>query len=139
VPTGIVWLDKAVADAQLPQTVDTEGGCLIVGQLEGHVPSTETFRRWPIKYRLVGKVRLYEVEHVLEFVRTRFRATPVRLPAAQPRVSRSLEPKLNPNEQTDQPRLICGRSVGSSREVGFRRPDSYSARRAAAKGSKRAE
>jgi hypothetical protein len=116
-PTGVVWLDRAVADAKLPQTVDTEGGCLIVGQLEGRVPSPETFRRWPIKYRLVGKIRLYEVEHVLEFVRKRFKETPLRLPAAQSRLIRSREPESSFTAQNHPPRLFGGRSPKAAQEA----------------------
>ena len=64
-----------------PPTVDTRGVCEIVEALEGQRPSSETVRRWPIRYRVVGRVRRYEVDDVIAHVRQRYEHSPVRVAA----------------------------------------------------------
>ncbi len=73
---------KKIADAERPVTVDTEGACQIVEQIEGVKPAGETLRRWPLKYKLIGRTRHYEVDHVIEHARARYRNAPVRMAAA---------------------------------------------------------
>jgi hypothetical protein len=70
---------KRLAAIERPPTVDTEGACEIIEELEGQRPSTETVRRWPIPYRVVGRVRRYEVDHVIAHARERYKRAPVRI------------------------------------------------------------
>ena len=72
---------RTLAAVELPPTVDTEGACKIIEELEGQRPSEETVRRWPIEYRLVGRVRRYEVDRVIAHVRQRYEQAPVRVAA----------------------------------------------------------
>ena len=73
---------RTLAAVELPPTVDTEGACKIIKELEGQRPSEETVRRWPIEYRLVGRVRRYEVDRVIAHVRQRYEQAPVNSPPA---------------------------------------------------------
>jgi hypothetical protein len=76
---------KTLAAVERPSTVDTDGVCEIVEELEGKKPSPETVRRWPIEYRLVGGVRIYEVPRVIAHVRQRYEQAPVRVAARSQR------------------------------------------------------
>jgi hypothetical protein len=76
---------QKIADAARPLTVDTEGACEIVEKIEGRKPSGETVRRWPIPYKLIGRTRVYEVDHVIGFSCARFDKAPIRRAAAQRR------------------------------------------------------
>lgn len=78
--TGPNWRNKIAA--VVPATVDTESACKIVGEIEGREPSPETFRRWPIQYRLRGRIRIYEVDDIIDHARERFEQAPVRVAAA---------------------------------------------------------
>jgi hypothetical protein len=78
--TSPQWRDKIAA--VVPATVDTAGACKIVGEIEGREPSKETLRRWPIRYRLPGRIRVYEVDDVIAYARKRFEQAPVRVAAA---------------------------------------------------------
>ena len=71
------WRDKIAA--VVPATVDTAGACKIVGEIEGREPSKETLRRWPIRYRLPGRIRIYEVDAVIDHARQRFKQAPMRV------------------------------------------------------------
>ena len=77
--TSPQWRDKIAA--VVPATVDTAGACKIVGEIEGREPSKETLRRWPIRYRLPGRIRVYEVDDVIAHARKRFEQAPVRVAA----------------------------------------------------------
>jgi hypothetical protein len=72
---------KKLADVELPATVDTEGLCDIVEKLEGWRPSEETVRRWPIPYKIVGRVRRYDVDRAIPHIRQRYEQAPVRVAA----------------------------------------------------------
>jgi hypothetical protein len=63
---------KKLAAVKQPPTVDTEGACDIVEELEGQRPAEETVRRWPLRYKLIGRVRRYEVDDVIAHVRQRY-------------------------------------------------------------------
>jgi hypothetical protein len=86
---------KKIAAAERPVTVDTEGACQIVEEIEGQRPSQETLRRWPIKYKLVGRMRRYEVDHVIEHARARYQNAPVRIASA----ARSRQPTYTAAER----------------------------------------
>jgi hypothetical protein len=73
---------KKIAAAERPVTVDTEGACQIVEEIEGHRPAEQTLRRWPIKYKLVGRMRRYEADDVIEYARARYQNAPVRVAIA---------------------------------------------------------
>ena len=73
---------KRLADVERPPTVDTRGVCEIVEELVGQRLSPETVRRWPIRYRVVGRVRRYEVDDVIAHVRQRYEHAPVRVAAS---------------------------------------------------------
>jgi hypothetical protein len=77
---------RALATVELPPTVDTEGACEIIEELEGQRPSEETVRRWPIPYRLRGRTRTYTVDDVVAFAKQRFEQAPIR------RASRARQP-----------------------------------------------
>ena len=74
-----------LAAVELPPTVDTEGACKIIEELEGQRPAEETVRRWPIPYRLIGRVRRYEVDDVIAHARQRFKQAPIRVAARSQR------------------------------------------------------
>ena len=76
---------KRLAAVELPPTVDTAGLCAIIEELEGYKPAEETVRRWPIPYRLIGRVRRYEVDRAIAYLRARFDLAPVRVAARSPR------------------------------------------------------
>jgi hypothetical protein len=73
---------QKIAAAEQPATVDTRGVCDIVEAVEGRRPAEETVRRWPLKYKLIGRTRIYEADHVIEFARARCRNAPLRVAAA---------------------------------------------------------
>jgi hypothetical protein len=81
--TSPQWREKIIA--VVPATVDTEAACKIVGEIEGREPSPETLRRWPIRYRLLGRIRVYEVDDVIAHARERFEQAPVRVAAVSRR------------------------------------------------------
>ena len=78
------WRDK-IAAAAVPATVDTAGACKIVGEIEGREPSPNTLRRWPIPYRLPGRIRIYEIDAVIDHARQRFKQAPMRVAAGSQR------------------------------------------------------
>src|SRR5215475_8487363 len=72
------WRDK-IAAADLPLTTDTNGVCDIIEEIEGKTPSKNTVRRWDdLEYRLRGRERTYQVDHVIAKARKRFEKAPVR-------------------------------------------------------------
>jgi hypothetical protein len=81
--TSPPWGD-IIAAAGLPPTTDTKGACDIIEAIEGKRPSEETVRRWDIPYRLRGRERAYQVDHVIAKARERFEQAPTRV-AAVPR------------------------------------------------------
>ena len=83
---------KTLGAVRLPATVDTEGACEIIEELEGQRPAQETLRRWPIRYRLRGRIRTYEVDDVIAHARTRFEQAPVRVAAAASKRPRPRRP-----------------------------------------------
>jgi hypothetical protein len=78
---------KKLAAVEQPPTVDTEGACDIVEELEGQRPAQETVRRWPLRYKLIGRVRRYEVDDVIAHVRQRYERAPVRIAARSQRLA----------------------------------------------------
>jgi hypothetical protein len=76
--TGVSWLDAAVNKANVPQTVDTETAIEIHLRVTGEEPSEETYRRFPVPYRLIGRERRYTVDDVAAFAKQRFEQAPVR-------------------------------------------------------------
>lgn len=81
--TSPQWRDRIAA--VVPLTVDTQAACKIVAEIEGREPSKETLRRWPIRYRLLGRVRAYEIDDVIAYARKRFEQAPVRVAAVSRR------------------------------------------------------
>jgi hypothetical protein len=85
---GSSWrdrLDKLVKDAGLPQMADLEGALEIYNEVACDSISVHTFRRYPIRYKIVGRSRRYLVSDVLDFARKRLEAAPVRVPPQRPR------------------------------------------------------
>ena len=72
---------QLLAGVKTPTTVDTAGVCEIVAELEGQKPSQETVRRWPLRDKLIGRTRRYDVDHVIAHVRQRYERAPVRVAA----------------------------------------------------------
>lgn len=79
-PTGVTWLDDAVAGAGLPPLADAEAALLIYNQVRRSNLTMEGFRRLPILYRRVGRGRIYEVPHVVEAARQKILDVVPRLP-----------------------------------------------------------
>jgi hypothetical protein len=75
---------QLMADVEWPATVDTAGVCEIVEGLEGQKPAEETVRRWPLRYKIIGRKRIYEVADIIAHRRQRYEQAPVRR-AAVPR------------------------------------------------------
>jgi hypothetical protein len=73
---------KKIAAAEQPVTVDTQGACQIVEEIEGRKPAPETLRRWPIPYKLIGRTRIYEADNVIQHARNRYKNAPVRVASA---------------------------------------------------------
>ena len=90
-------ISKTLAAVDLPATVDTEGACEIIEELEGQRPSRETVRRWPIRYRLRGRTRIYEVDDVIAHARKRYEQAPVRV------ATRSRRPAMVPAKPSLSP------------------------------------
>jgi hypothetical protein len=80
-PTGITWLDDAVASTGLPPLADAEAALLIYNQVRRSNLTMEGFRRLPILYRRVGRGRIYEVPHVVEAAKQKILDVKPRLPA----------------------------------------------------------
>jgi hypothetical protein len=76
--TGVSWLDAAVSKANVPQTVDTETAIEIHLRITGEELSDETYRRFPVTYRLIGRERRYTVDDVVAYAKHRFEQAPVR-------------------------------------------------------------
>jgi hypothetical protein len=76
--TGVSWLDAAVSKANVPQTVDTETAIEIHLRITGEELSGETYRRFPVPYRLIGRERRYTVDDVVAYSKQRFDQAPVR-------------------------------------------------------------
>ena len=76
--TGVSWLDAAVSKANVPQTVDTETAIEIHLRITGEELSDETYRRFPVPYRLIGRERRYTVDDVVNYAKQRFEQAPVR-------------------------------------------------------------
>ena len=77
------WRDKIAA--VVPPSVDTKGVCDIVEGIEGQRPSEDTVRRWPLRYKLIGRVRRYEIDDVIAHVRQRYEQAPARVAAVSRR------------------------------------------------------
>ena len=84
--TGVSWLDSAVNKANVPQTLDTETAIELHLRITGEQPAGETYRRFEIPYRLIGRERRYAVDDVVAFAKQRFEQAPVR------RASRARQP-----------------------------------------------
>lgn len=80
-PTGILWLDEAVASAGLPKLADAEASLMIHNQISRGSLTMEGFRRLPILYRRVGRRRVYEVAHVVADAKQKVLDVIPRLPA----------------------------------------------------------
>jgi hypothetical protein len=76
--SGVSWLDAAVSKANVPQTVDTETAIEIHLRITGEELSDETYRRFPVRYRLIGRERRYTVDDVVAYAKQRFEQAPVR-------------------------------------------------------------
>jgi hypothetical protein len=79
--TGIRWLDRAVNSAELPDLADAESARTIYNSIRRSNLTMEGFRRLPIPYRRVGKIRTYEVPHVVAAAKQRVLDAPLRWPA----------------------------------------------------------
>jgi hypothetical protein len=84
-PTGIPWLDEIVENSGLPKMADFEAARLIYNHVACDCVKSHTFRRFPIPYRLVGRTRRYEVDHVVAFAKRRIGEAPIRKPAPRRR------------------------------------------------------
>jgi hypothetical protein len=82
-PTGILWLDEAVASAGLPELADAEASLMIHNQISRGSLTMEGFRRLPILYRRVGRRRVYEVADVVADAKQKILNVKPRLPAAR--------------------------------------------------------
>jgi hypothetical protein len=79
--TGVPWLDDIVIEANIPLRLDRESAAIVISKLLSEAVSTNTLRRWPVRYRLEGGRVRYRVEDLVEFVRKRIDAPPLRTPA----------------------------------------------------------
>jgi hypothetical protein len=84
--TGVSWLDTAVSKANIPQTVDTETAIELHLRITGEQPAGETYRRFEVPCRLIGRERRYAVDDVVAFAKQRFEQAPIR------RASRARQP-----------------------------------------------
>jgi hypothetical protein len=91
-PTGIPWLDEIVESAGLPKMADFEAARLIYNHVACDSVSANTFRRYVVPYKLVGRTRRYLVEDVVAFAKRRVSEAPVRKPAPRRFKSRAQLP-----------------------------------------------
>jgi hypothetical protein len=77
--TGVSWLDTAVNKANVPLTLDTETAIELHLRITGEQPAGETYRRFQIPYRLIGRERRYAVDDVVAFAKRRFEQAPRRV------------------------------------------------------------
>jgi hypothetical protein len=103
--TGVSWLDAAVNNANVPQTVDTETAIEIHLRITGEEPAVETYRRFEVAYRLIGRERRYTVDDVVAFAKKRFEQAPVRRSGAS-------IPRRRPGAAT--PAAFGARSTGAA-------------------------
>jgi hypothetical protein len=78
------WLDAITERAKLPQLTDLGGALIVYNNLTCSGASPHTFRRFPIRYVIVGRERRYRVDDVIGFARKRLEDTPIRTPATRP-------------------------------------------------------
>jgi hypothetical protein len=64
-----------------PVTVDTKGACDLVEEIEEQRPSEQTLRRWPIRYKIIGRKRRYKPDDIITHSRKRYEQAPVRIAA----------------------------------------------------------
>jgi hypothetical protein len=79
------WLDEAAKKSGVPQLVDTNDAIALHFKITGVAPAVETFRRWPIPYRLINGVRRYEPRDVVAHAKRKFDEAPRVLPPQAPR------------------------------------------------------
>jgi hypothetical protein len=79
-PTGIPWLDEIVESSGLPKMADFEAARLIYNHVACDNISPHTFRRYDIRYKLVGRTRRYVVDDITAFARKRLKEAPERTP-----------------------------------------------------------
>lgn len=108
--TGVAWLDAAVNKANVPQTVDTQTAIDIHSRITGEEPSEETYRRFPVPYRLIGRERRYTVDDVVTYAKQRFEQAPIRRSASvtrrRPQTEarhREAPPPLPPHSADEDP------------------------------------
>jgi hypothetical protein len=80
-PTDIPWIDAAVERSGLPPMADLEGGMEIYNAVACDSVSVHTFRRYPIRYKIIGRARRYIVDDIIAFAKKRLEEAPVRKPA----------------------------------------------------------
>ena len=95
-PTGIPWLDEIVEHSGLPKMADFEGARLIYNHVACDSISPHTFRRYAIRYKLVGRSRRYIVDDIVAFARKRLEEAPVRKPSQRRRKLANAEATPSP-------------------------------------------
>lgn len=73
------WLKEILGAAALPNSVDREGGALVLGNLLGRPLSPETLRRWPIPYKVVAGCARYEVSDLIAHAKAQYENAPRRI------------------------------------------------------------
>ena len=90
--TGIPWLDNAVAKAGMPPVFDTGGANMFYGQITGTSLTDEYFQRLPIKYRRIGRTRVYDFDNIVAYAKEVRANAPVKTPEPRKRHRRQPEP-----------------------------------------------
>ena len=60
----------------LPPVFDTGGANMFYGQISGNTLSDEYFQRLPIRYRRIGRTRVYDFDDVVAYVKELARRGP---------------------------------------------------------------
>jgi hypothetical protein len=83
--TGVPWLDNAVAKSDVPPVFDTGGANMFYGQISGNTLSDEYFQRLPIRYRRIGRTRVYDFDDIVAYVKMLRVEAPRKTPAPRKR------------------------------------------------------
>ena len=92
-------ISKTLAAVDLPATVDTEGACEIIEELEGrgHLGRQSGDGRSATRPPYSGRTRIYEVDDVIAHARKRYEQAPVRV------ATRSRRPAMVPAKPSLSP------------------------------------
>ena len=86
------WIKEIRAAAGLSDSLDREGGAIVLEKLLGRPVSPETLRRWAIPYKVIAGCARYEVSDIVAYAKAQIENAPRRIgrrssPQSSPKVT----------------------------------------------------